>query len=87
MSDTTIHATDVTAAASAVDLLANNILANPEIASHYLDPAGVIVELAARVRHLRTRLAGRPRRRGNQHRRGSPTTPARSTTGASPRLT
>ncbi|MFF0613796.1 hypothetical protein ACFYUD_34540 [Nocardia tengchongensis] len=56
MSDTAIHTTDVTVEVSAVDQLANNILANPEIASHYLDPAGVIVELAARVRHLRTRL-------------------------------
>ncbi|MFE3103431.1 hypothetical protein [Nocardia tengchongensis] len=53
MSDNTIHAMD---ALSAVDLLANDILADPEIASHHPDPAVVIVELAARARHLRTRL-------------------------------
>ncbi|MFD9614700.1 hypothetical protein ACFWWS_35580 [Streptomyces sp. NPDC059083] len=56
MSDNTVRTTDVTAALSPVDLLADDILANPEIAGLYPDPAAVIVELAARARHLRTRL-------------------------------
>ncbi|MFE3060383.1 hypothetical protein [Nocardia sp. NPDC059239] len=57
MSDNTIRpARDVTAALSPVDLLADDILRNPEIADLYPDPAAVIVELAARARHLRNRL-------------------------------
>lgn len=48
---------DVTTALSPVDLLADGILADPDLAGLYPDPAAVIVELAARARHLRTRLA------------------------------